>query len=172
MTVKRFNKLLIQYKYSRKAVKGLYDYYYPFIVKYINYQFHGRIDGRDIAQQFFLKLFSIEIRTVRKPVAWVCAVAKNIALEILRKDKARSAAEARASPSCTFEMTERASDILRNLSDDQKEVMYLRYWDRYKLKEIAELLGKKYEAVLYLHKTAKNKLRKEKQKELLKCKST
>ena len=34
MEEKRFNRLLERYKYSHEAVKELYEYYYPIIVRY------------------------------------------------------------------------------------------------------------------------------------------
>lgn len=48
MEEKRFNRLLERYKYSPEAVKELYEYYYPIIVRYINRQFprRGRRTGR------------------------------------------------------------------------------------------------------------------------------
>ena len=60
MEEKRFNRLLERYKYSPEAVKELYEYYYPIIVRYINRQFRGEVDGQDVAQQFFLKLFQMK----------------------------------------------------------------------------------------------------------------
>ena len=82
-----FNYLLTRYQSSPKAVTRLYEYYYPLIVRYIDRQFRGKVDGKDIAQQFFIKLFEIKPKFVRAPTAWVYTVARNMALDKLRKDK-------------------------------------------------------------------------------------
>ena len=90
MNAFKFNQLLSEYKTNKRAVKEMYEYYYPLIVRNINRQFRGTIDGRDIAQQFFVKLFGIKANHIRAPNAWVLTVAKNIAIENLRKDGKQS----------------------------------------------------------------------------------
>lgn len=80
MEEKRFNRLLERYKYSHEAVKELYEYYYPIIVRYINRQFRGEVAGQDVAQQFFLKLFQMKSYKIRAPNAWVRTVTRNIAI--------------------------------------------------------------------------------------------
>lgn len=73
----RFNWLLERYKHSHKAAEELYEIYYPLIVCYIKRQFRGKVDGRDVAQQFFLKLFELKAYNIRAPNAWVHTVAHN-----------------------------------------------------------------------------------------------
>ena len=82
-----FNYLLSRYRSSPSAVTKLYEYYYPLIVRYIDRQFRGKVDGKDIAQQFFVKLFEIKPKFIRAPTAWVYTVVRNMALDKLRKDK-------------------------------------------------------------------------------------
>ena len=156
----RFNWLLERYKHSHKAAEELYEIYYPLIVCYIKRQFRGKVDGRDVAQQFFLKLFELKAYNIRAPNAWVHTVAHNIAIDILRKEGKEKAIE-------TFELAEDpyipddVSEILGCLNDSEKQVIYLHYWERYRLTEIAEMTKIKYDAVKYFHGTAKKKLRKE-----------
>ena len=95
----RFNWLLERYKHSHKAAEELYEIYYPLIVCYIKRQFRGKVDGRDVAQQFFLKLFELKAYNIRAPNAWVHTVAHNIAIDILRKEGKEKAIE-------TFELAE------------------------------------------------------------------
>ena len=49
MNTIRFNWLLARYKYDREAVTELYEFYYSVIVRYINRQFRGAVDGQDVA---------------------------------------------------------------------------------------------------------------------------
>lgn len=51
-----------------KAIKELYEYFYPLIVQYIGRQFSDAVDGRDI--QFFVKLFGIKLYNNCVPNAW------------------------------------------------------------------------------------------------------
>ena len=156
----RFNWLLERYKHSHKAAEELYEIYYPLIVCYIKRQFRGKVDGRDVAQQFFLKLFELKAYNIRAPNAWVHTVAHNIAIDILRKEGKEKAIE-------TFELAEDpyipddVSELLSCLNDSEKQVIYLHYWERYRLTEIAEMIKIEYGAVRYFHSTAKKKLRKE-----------
>ena len=51
--------------------------------------------------------------------------------------------------------------IIHEVNDSEKQVIYLHYWERYRLTEIAEMIKIEYGAVRYFHSTAKKKLRKE-----------
>ena len=53
------------------------------------------------------------------------------------------------------------SDELKCLNETEKKVIYLRYWERYKLKEISELLEIKYGCAKSIHAAAKMKIKKE-----------
>ena len=56
-------------------------------------------------------------------------------------------------------MSDKVSLALSGLTDIEQKIIYLRYWERFRLKEIAELLNEKYDAVKYHHRIAKNKLK-------------
>ncbi len=125
MEEKRFNRLLERYKYSPEAVKELYEYYYPIIVRYINRQFRGEVDGQDVAQQFFLKLFQMKSYKIRTPNAWVRTVTKNIAIDILRKNgKQYRVKELLVLPDYTGP-PDNVADILKVLSESEQQIMYL-----------------------------------------------
>ena len=154
-----FNSLLTRYRSSPKAVTKLYEYYYPLIVRYIDRQFRGKVDGKDIAQQFFIKLFEIKPKFVRGPTAWVYTVVRNMALDKLRKDRRLIYAKKENRETETICLSDKVSLALSGLTDIEQKIIYLRYWERFRLKEIAELLNEKYDAVKYHHRIAKNKLK-------------
>lgn len=154
-----FNYLLSRYRSSPKAVTMLYEYYYPLIVRYIDRQFRGKVDGKDIAQQFFIKLFEIKPKFVRGPTAWVYTVVRNMALDKMRKDKRLIYTEKENRETETIYLSDKVSLALSGLTDIEQKIIYLRYWERFRLKEIAELLNEKYDAVKYHHRIAKNKLK-------------
>lgn len=162
MNVIKFNFLLSRYRYSKSAVKELYEYYYPVIVLSINRQFRGTVDGDDVAQAVFLRLFTCKLKWIRAPNAWIHTLAANIAIDKLRKEKGQRRAEelaARAERVDTPEILD--TDILNCLNVIERRIIYLRYWELYKLNEIGELLKLKSGAVYYLHETGKKKLKKE-----------
>lgn len=161
MNIIRFNWLLARYKYDREAVTELYEFYYPVIVRYINRQFRGAVDGQDVAQQFFLKLFTYKSNPIRAPNAWVRTVAKNIALDVLRKKGRQREAESFAAMPEEVFLPDHISDELKCLNETEKKIVYLRYWERYKLKEISELLKIEYGCAKSIHAAAKTKMKKE-----------
>ena len=149
MNAFKFNQLLSEYKTNKRAVKEMYEYYYPLIVRNINRQFRGTIDGRDIAQQFFVKLFGIKANHIRAPNAWVLTVAKNIAIENLRKDGKQSFISDLNSWYDEFYLPNEIAEELQGLNETEGKIMYYRYWEKYRLKEIAEMLHMKYDSVRY-----------------------
>ncbi len=158
----KFNFLLGRYKYDRNAAKTLYSYFYPLIVMNINCNFHNKIDGRDIAHQFFLWLFTYTPdEKIEYPTSWVYNKVYYLALDVLRDNRKRTAAELKASiPENTF-IPAYASDLLKSLNPQERQVIFLFYWQSYTFKEIAIKLDLKYAAIKYLHKTAKKKIKKE-----------
>lgn len=103
---------------------------------------------------------------IRTPNAWVRTVTKNIAIDILRKNgKQYRVKELLVLPDYTGP-PDNVADILKVLSESEQQIMYLRYWEKYNLKEIAELIKMKYSSVKYIHRAAKKKLRKAYIKEL------
>ncbi len=124
MNVIRFNWLLNRYKYDREAVQELYECYYPWIVRYINWQFRGAMDGRDIAQQFFLKLFNCKTNPIRAPNAWVRTVARNLAIDVLRKSGNRQKAEEFAAMSERVDLPENVSEELTCLNETEKKIVH------------------------------------------------
>lgn len=161
MNVVRFNRLLKKYKYSREAVKELYEYCYPLIMRYIKRQFRGKVDGQDVAQQFFLKLFNTKSKAIRAPDAWIHTVARNIAIDMLRKSNRQSEVEMLATLPEQVNLPEDVSDMPDGLEETEKKIVYLKYWEKYTLREISEILAIKYGSVKYMHGTAKKKLKRD-----------
>jgi RNA polymerase sigma-70 factor (ECF subfamily) len=162
MNERKFNRLFKKYGHSRDAVNEIYTYYYPRIVIHINRRYRGKVDGRDIAHQTFIELFRVIVmERIRYPTGFIYTIANHIALEVLRKDKKRTAAEKAAAVPETENLQEVQTEVFEKLNPQEKEVIYLHYWEGYSFKEIAELLKLKYTAVKYLHKTAKAVLEKQ-----------
>ena len=151
--------MLLRYRSSPRAVTKLYEYYYPLIVRYIDRQFRGKVDGKDIAQQFFIKLFEIKPKFVRAPTAWVYTVVKNMTLDKLRKDRRLIYTEKENVEIETVYLSDKVSLALSDLTDIEQKIIYLRYWERFRLKEISELLNEKYDVVKYHQRIAKYKIK-------------
>ena len=148
----KFNRLLKEYAYNHRAAKELYEYYFPIIVKTIEWKFNGKVDGRDVAQQFFLNLFDNRNFNIRSPNAWVFKVSTNIAIDILRKEKKYVLMEDITKIQDISVVPEEISDTLKTLTETEQKIVYLSYWQKFRLKEIAEMLGLSYDMAKYHHK--------------------
>ena len=82
-----------------------------------------------------------------------------MALDKLRKDKRLVYSETAERKGNDIRLSDKALLALEGLSEFEQKIIYLRYWERFRLKEIAELLNEKYDAVKYHHRIAKNKLK-------------
>lgn len=158
----KFNYLLEKYKYEKTAAQTIYLHYFPKIVSYINYSFSNKVDGRDIAHQFFVWLFTyVPGEKILYPSSWVFNKTYFLSLDVLRENKNRALAEQHTTPPNIQQFPDSAFDILKCLNSDERQVIFLIYWQDYTLKEIAIKLNLKYAAVKYLHKKAKRKLKKD-----------
>lgn len=160
MDEKRFNKLLTEYKTSQKAFDELYEFYFHRIVYHVSRKFSREI-AEDVAQEFFLKLMRIELdEKVENPTAWVYTVADNIAKSYLRKYKPNE--ELSGDESYEFlsgyEESEVVSKCISELEPTDKKIVALYYFEGYSLKEIAGIIGEKYETVKKRHSRALKKL--------------
>ena len=156
-----FNRRLAKYKHSQKAVREIYEYYYPLIVRHINRRFCGQIDGRDIAHTFFERLFQLKTDKIKNPNAWVYTVSKNIALEIMRKEGRLNETIKNMIREDIVIIPDLSLELLKALLKIEQKIIYLHYWEKYRLNEIAEILKIKYGLVKYYHRTAKKKLKRE-----------
>ncbi len=162
MEVKEFNRLLTEYKTNRKSFNRLYDYYYPKIVFHVGLKFSKDI-AEDVAQEFFIKLFKIEISyVIESPNAWVYTVADNIAKTYIVKNK--PFVEFKGDECVEFVTDvydkEIVANIFKELDDTDKAIFGYHYFEGYTLKEIADLLSLTYESVKKRHIRALKKLKK------------
>lgn len=81
-------------------------------------------------------------------------------MDKLRKDRRLIYAKKENRETETICLSDKVSLALSGLTDIEQKIIYLRYWERFRLKEIAELLNEKYDAVKYHHRIAKNKFKK------------
>ncbi|MGI5875910.1 MAG: RNA polymerase sigma factor [Dethiobacteria bacterium] len=109
--------------------------------------------AEDAAQEAFLKAFSNlhKLRDIRKFGPWVCTIATNYAIDLLRKNKklifsdnteTHSDHNIDNSPHKSWERKEisyEIRDALQLLEVDEREVMVLKYYNELSIKEIASL---------------------------------
>lgn len=158
---------------SREAFvkKALEDFEGP-LVGYAYGFVHDVERARDIVQDTFIRLYQQDISKVEKGLkTWLYTVCRNRALDILRKEKRMVELEEskalripfeEASPREAADRQERFDQVfaaLDRLTDNQREVIRLKFQQSLSYQEISEVTGLSVGNVGFLLHTALKRLR-------------
>lgn len=161
------------------AFGKLYSEYFTPVFRYVYYMTTDRDASSDITQTVFLKVFQAlpkyEERGV-SPLAYFFTVARTTVIDYWKKKKELSVdfsdENAIEAPDKILslneihnqidsaKMADVAMDAIRRLSDDQREILTLKFIQDFSNKEISELTGKSEVAIRQLQCRALNSLRK------------
>ena len=162
---------------SEEAFGLLYDLYFVPVYRYIYFRVKNRQEAEDLTQAVFVKAFEnvggFEERG-RAPLAYFFTAARNTVINYWRKKKEESLDALREVQGDTFpatsgdprEAAERSEtgnmlrQALKNLTEEQQEVITMRFISELSNKEIAELLGKSEDAIRQLQSRGLRELRK------------
>lgn len=146
----------------------LYARYADNVFSYVGKIVRDEHDAEDVTQQVFAKLFTAISRYETRAVpfsAWILRVARNAAIDHLRRDKLIPSEDVRGSDDGFAEIghdrRRTLTDALRHLPQDQREVVVLRHLVGLSPSEIAARMGKSESAVHGLHHRGRRTLRKE-----------
>jgi RNA polymerase sigma-70 factor (ECF subfamily) len=138
-------------KLAREDLDGLFTEYYPRIFNYIYYRTLNAALADDLVGTVMLNIvrgYKTFDATKGKLDAWVFRVARNALFSHFRK--ARDVVDVDSVPEKVFSyededaLDERGTmvrKLLEVLSDDERELVYLKYWEELSNKEISERLG-------------------------------
>lgn len=158
---------------DRHAVAQIYDAYFPPIYQFIRLRVGDEPTADDIASQVFAK-FVIALRGTNAPDkslrGWLFRVARNELADHFRRDEPlplETIDQWLASPpeqgpevqALQNIEVERARQALRMLAPAQQEVLLLRFDQQLSLKETADIMDKKVNAIKALQFRAINTLR-------------
>ncbi len=161
---------------DEKAFGALYDTYFVPIFRYIYARTKRKEDTEDLAQQVFLKIYK-SLPTFSQqgdsPLTYFFTVARNTVVDYWRKKKnvvsspdqafLHNIQDSRKNPDQLAQdrdLQELLSGAIRTLTQDQQEVVILRFVNELSNKEISEVLQKSEEAVRQLQWRALQVLRK------------
>jgi RNA polymerase sigma-70 factor (ECF subfamily) len=151
---------------------GLHGEYYDRIARYVYVRIGDRSEAQDIAGEVFLRALK-SLKTYRErgvPMqAWLFSIAHNMVVDHLRKasrrrtvpiDDVEIAADSNPAADVErhFEM-ERVARAMETLSNDQREVVRLRFYGGLTSAEAGDVLGKSAGAVREMQRAALEKLR-------------
>lgn len=144
---------------DREALGFLYARYADNVCGYVRSVVHDQHEAEDITQQVFAKLIRVIGKYEERDVpffAWILRVARNVAIDHIRRQRAIPVEEVRAidEPSQDRADSERMSDLreaLESLPREQREVLVLRHFAGLSPTEIAERTGRSEGSVHGLH---------------------
>ena len=148
------------------ALQFLYIRYADDIRGYVGSIVRDPHEAEDITQNVFAKLMTAILKYERREVpfaAWILRVARNVALDHVRARRQIPFAEVRTSDDghdqVDFERLECLREALRQLPEEQREVLLLRHVAGLTPGEIAERLGKTEGSIHGLHHRGRTVLR-------------
>lgn len=160
-----FNFLLKTIHTSVRSIETLYNFYFHKIVIHIG-QKYGKPLAEDVAQDFFNWLLAAEsLPKVTNPTAWVFLNCESIAKRKIQNDSRLIYTDIETEKSernailFKEEMFGDLYSAIKELSEDEQKIIVMYYWEGYKLKEIAGLLGVQYATVKQKHKRMLKKLK-------------
>jgi len=154
---------------DREAVGFLYARYADNIYGYVRSIVHDPHEAEDVTQQVFAKLIHVIGKYEERDVpffAWVLRVARNVAVDHLRRQRCvpvedlRLADEGTGDPAGGRQMRE-LSEALAELPADQREVLILRHFAGLSPMEIATRMGRSEGSIHGLHHRGRRALRAE-----------
>ncbi len=160
-------------KLDESRLASLYEEYYDRIARYAYVRIGNRTDAEDLAGEVFLKalesLKSYKERGIPLQ-AWLFRIAHNLVVDHLRKTTKRRTVpidtvqvEADTNPVNAAEKNielERLTKAMEQLTQEQREVLGLRFFGGLTSKEAGSILNKSDGAVREMQRAAIEKLRK------------
>ncbi len=157
---------------NRSGLREVYDAYGNTIYSLFLGRVHRHQDAEDLTSDFFLKLWS-SASTYRKGTGhkgWMNAIARNMAVDFQRRhreipmeDAADDYAQQLTAPSDTEDEVlgeMRSSQILSNLSEEEREIVQLHLAADLTFREIAAILKRPLGTIAWKYRTAISKLQK------------
>ena len=138
---------------DKDNAEKLYDAFYMKVFSYVMTLTANRDDAMDITQETFYRAMSTaqKFRGESECFTWLCAIAKNLFVDELRRSQRFEDAPPEDKPDLKKGPEEKAVDadttirihrILHSMEEPYKEVFNLRVFGELSFKEIASIFGK------------------------------
>jgi RNA polymerase sigma-70 factor (ECF subfamily) len=146
-----------------QGISAVFDRYYPEVFRFVRYRLNDEAAAEDIASDVFVRLLEAT-KAGRGPQtnlkAWLLATASHIVTDHLRKKYRRptdelpeTIADGTPGPSLDYEHKEREQRLksaMSSLTEEQQNVLALRFNQAYSIEETASLMKKNVNAIKQL----------------------
>ncbi len=156
---------------NRRSFVEAYDIYFDKVNRYLRYRVRNTWDADDLTAQVFTKAFEKfeQCRNPEKVGSWIFSIAHNTYVDYIRKrqdylslDEGLLQAAQSEQPEETALASEEIVELrilLKQLPQEQRDVLLLRYFGDLKYQQIAQVLGRKETTVKTMGFRALQKLR-------------
>lgn len=156
-------------EYDSAALTDLCKMFYERIFNYIYYKTRNKADAEDLTSEVFIKMAESINSQNGDFKAWLYKIAQNKVIDYYRHISSRKEnlldyeiskiGEKKFEPDDPF-IKENIKNAITKLTEEQQDVIILRFAESYKISEIAEILDKSVEAVKSLQFRAVESLKK------------
>lgn len=172
MEEKQFHACMKKIKSGDKsALREIYEAYIGYIYSVVFQVVRNKEDAEDITSEFFIKLWRLAdtYRSGKGHKAWLAAIARNMAVDLLRKNKREvltedfadnmpeNASEDDVEGEVVSDMSLKAA--LETLKPAEREIVNLKIMGEHTFQEIADILGQPMGTVTWRYQNAMKKLR-------------
>ena len=155
---------------NHEALSKLCIYFYPKIYRHVFYRVKNREDAEDITSEVFVRMVKFLNRQKGSFQAWLYRIASNLVVDYYRRSARKK--EVSLSEDFGLELGDRkdiSEEILLHqqltqamgeLTEEQQQVVTLKFLEGYDNNEVSEILGRSIGAVKALQFRALDRLRK------------
>ncbi len=154
---------------DREGLREIYEDYCPLIYSVVWEILGNREDSEDVASDFFIRLWDIAdtYRPGKGHRAWMITIARNLAIDFLRKRKRESLTGEipdylqAGQDSCEEQLCQKLglAQALMTLKEEERQIVNLKILGELTFREIAVILKKPQGTVAWCYRTAIRKLR-------------
>ncbi len=153
---------------EKDGLRKIYEDYHPMIYSAVWEIVRSREDAEDVASEFFIRLWDIAdtYKPGRGHRAWMLTIARNMAIDFLRKRRREEPAEELPEDSGGQEAVDEGvigrlslEQALSTLKEEERQIIDLKIMGELTFREIAVMLGKPQGTVAWCYQRAIRKLR-------------
>lgn len=152
---------------DKSALHEVYETYIGYIYNIILQVVQNKEDAEDVTSEFFIKLWKISdhFKSEHGHRAWLASIARNMAIDLLRKRKKEVLTEEFLEEATQDNLEEQViEDIslqqaLSKLQNSEREVVHLKICGALTFQEIAGILGIPFGTVTWRYQSAIKKLK-------------
>ncbi len=140
-----------------KSVARLCEIFYPKVYRYFYYRVNRTEDAEDLTNETCLKAVGALQKQAGSFPAWIFRIASNLVTDFYRRQSVRQSVESVGDSIESIHDEERPADAaleqeelkqaLVHLTEEQQQVIVLKFIEGYETDEIAEMLGKSTGAI-------------------------